>query len=276
VRPDDGNETTGPRDPRPAEPPEDLRLAHEELAAARRDVLDELTRAQRDLAAARREIERSHEELERLARVASHDLRAPLRAVKGFADLLQRRYGDRLDAEGGEFVGFIRDAAQRMDGVIVATVELARTSAAPLAAAPVDLDRLLAAALATLPADADVESGALPTVRGDAAQLGRLIEHLLANAVAFRAERPLRIVLDADTGRDEVVLRVADNGIGIAPSDRERVFDAFARLNPTDDDRAAGIGLAVCRTIAERHGGRIWIEDSPLGGIAVRVALPPA
>lgn len=272
--PDDANETTGPLDPR-----EDLRRAQEELATARRALLDKLAGAERELAAARREVERSHDELERVARVASHDLRAPLRAVKGFADLLERRYGDRLDAEAGEFVGFIREAAQRMDGLIAATVDLARTSAAPLAAEPVDLDALLAAApaaLAPLPADAHVESAALPAVRGDARQLARLLGHLLANAVAFRAERPLRILVDAEVGPDGVVLRVADNGIGIAPSDRERVFEAFTRLDPTDGERAAGIGLAVARTIAERHGGRIWIEDSPLGGIAVRVALPPA
>ena len=268
MRPDDGNETT--------DPSEDLRRAHEELAAARSDLLDRLSRAERDLAAARREIDRSHAELERVARVASHDLRAPLRAVKGFADLLARRYGDRLDEAGGEFVGFIRDASQRMDGLVVATVDLARTSAAPLAAEPVDLGALLAATASTLPPEAAMESTALPVVRGDARQLGRLLEHLLANAVAFGAERPLRILVDAESGPDAVVLRVADNGIGIAPSDRERVFEAFTRLNPTDDDRAAGIGLAVCRTIAERHGGRIWIEDSPLCGVAVRVALPPA
>ena len=204
---------------------------------------------------------------------------APLRAVKGFSDLLSRRYGDRLDEEGTELLDFIGSAARRMDGLIAATVDLARTASAPLASEPVALEDLLAETLAKLRPileGADVEAAALPVVRGDAKQLGRLLEHLLANAAAFRGERPLRIRVDAERAPEGVIVQVADNGVGIAPRDRERVLEAFAQLDPEASEGRAGIGLTVARTIAERHGGRLWIEDSPLGGAAVRVALPAA
>jgi light-regulated signal transduction histidine kinase (bacteriophytochrome) len=222
------------------------------------------------------ELERSNAELERFAYVASHDLSSPLRTVAGFTQLLARRYQGRLDDDADEYIGHVLDGVRRMRAVIDDVLSYARVGQAELEAIPVDCAQLAAEALAALGVGdrAEVEIGPLPTVKGDATQLGQLLQNLLANAVKFN-DRPrpwVRIAAEREAGAWR--LSVSDDGLGIQPTHRERIFRMFERLHPPDQYAGTGIGLALCKRIVERHGGRIWFEPREGGGTVFWFTLP--
>ncbi|HET6522686.1 MAG TPA: ATP-binding protein [Geminicoccaceae bacterium] len=227
------------------------------------------------------ELRRSNAELEQFASVASHDLREPLRTIASFALMLERRCRDRLDAEADEFLHFIVDGTRRMQTLIDDLLAFSRLGRADDRVAPLDLNAVLDWAEADLRgaiegAGAEIVRGPLPAVHGNAGQLVQLFQNLLGNAIKFRAaDRPPRIEVRARRCADgATVIAVRDNGIGIDPRHAERVFVIFQRLHTRREYPGTGIGLALCKKIVERHGGRIWFESKPGEGSTFHVAFP--
>jgi PAS domain S-box-containing protein len=228
------------------------------------------------------ELERSNIELEQFAYVASHDLREPLRMVGSYVELLARRYADKLDADAMEFIAFARDGAKRMDRLILDLLEYSRIGRITRPMVMVGLDKVLDRCLKALAAkieEADativLPDAPLPAVLGDADELGRLFQNLIGNAVKYRApDRKAEIRLSAE--RDGLMWRitVADNGIGIEPQFFDRVFLIFQRLHKRGDYEGTGIGLSICKKIAEHHNGRIWVESEVGQGSRFFVTLP--
>ena len=235
-------------------------LAMEDITD-RKLVEEVLSRRATDLA-------RSNAELEQFAYVASHDLQEPLRIVASYAQLLSRRYRDRLDADADEFIAYIVDGAVRMKQLINDLLAYSRVNAQGKDFVPVDCEEVLRLALANLRMAAE-ESGAalthdpLPTVRGDASQLIQLFQNLIGNAIKFRGNRSPLIHLSAEEKETEWLFSVRDNGIGIAPEYHDRIFIIFQRLHKREAYPGTGIGLAICRKIVERHGGTIRVEAAP-------------
>ena len=229
--------------------------------------------------AAEADLERSNAELERFAYVASHDLSEPLRMVSGFVSLLQSRYADRLDSDAQEFMRYIVDGVERMQELIRDLLTYSRVGRAELRCEPVDMGRLVRRVLegmqtAIEETGARIEAGDLPTVRGDATQLHQLVQNLVANALKFTGGAPPVVDISAQRVGPEWRFAVADEGIGIDPQDGERIFQVFQRLHAPDEYPGTGVGLAICRAIAERHSGRIWVESARGEGAVFRFTLP--
>jgi len=224
---------------------------------------------------------RSNAELQQFAYVASHDLSEPLRMVSSYLGLLRRRYHGQLDADADEFIQYAVDGAGRMRALIEALLAYSRAGRAQpprrveLSEVVADVLRSLAAAM--VDAGADVEIDDLPAVRGDRAQLEQLLQNLIANALKFRDGDRARVrVRDEGRMNGMVQIAVADSGIGIPVEQREQVFEMFGRLHDREAYEGTGIGLAICRRIVQRHGGRIWIDGADGGGAVFRFTLPVA
>jgi PAS domain S-box-containing protein len=238
--------------------------------------------AERSLKARTEELGRSNRELEQFAYVASHDLQEPLRMVTSYSQLLARRYRDQLDADAREFIAFAVDGATRMQGLINDLLKFSRVGTRGKPLAPLALERPLADALANL-AVAQRESGAnvahdpLPTVMGDAVQLTQLFQNLVGNAIKFRTPGCApQIHVGARRCAEGWEVAIRDNGIGIGPEYFERIFVIFQRLHGKEEYPGTGIGLALCKKIVERHGGRIWVESRAGEGSTFRFTLPAA
>ncbi|HEX6674085.1 MAG TPA: ATP-binding protein [Actinomycetes bacterium] len=250
---------------------------HVRMAQALRESNNTLrvTRAELERRAA--ELERSNAELEQFAYAASHDLREPLRAIAGYGKLLERRLGDTLDEQSRELLDYALDGAARLQTLIDDLLAYARASYRPLQRGPVALDGLVEQCLRRLaPAiddsGAELHVGELPTVDGDETQLCQLIQNLVSNALKF-CERTPDVTVTAAREAGAWRIDVADNGVGIPPGQADRVFEMFSRLH-SHRYPGTGIGLALCRRILERHGGRIWHEPVPSGGTVFHFTLP--
>ena len=241
--------------------------------------LDRL-RAERELEERAAELARSNAELERFAYVASHDLQEPLRMVASYTQLLARRYQDQLDADAHEFIGYAVDGVTRMQALINDLLAYSRVGTRGKQFAPVPLDDCLRRALGNLrlavqQGAAEVTHDPLPTIVGDDVQLVQVFQNLIANSIKFRGGSPPKVHVFArriDKHTWEVAVR--DNGIGIAPEYFDKVFVIFQRLHTRTEYAGNGIGLAICKKIVERHGGRIWIESEPDRGASVCFTLP--
>jgi PAS domain S-box-containing protein len=253
----------------------------EELVTAIIRDVSERRAVEAELRATASELARSNAELEEFASVASHDLQEPLRMVASYTQLLARRYQGRLDADADEFIGFAVDGARRMQDLINDLLTYSRAGTQPLVRQEVDLNQLVDDVIAELrfsvpEAEVEIECGALPAaVRADRGQLRQLFQNLLTNATKFRGARPpvVRVSAQAEpTGGWRIA--VADNGIGIEPQYAERIFALFQRLHSRADYPGTGIGLAICKKIVERHGGRIWFESRPDEGTTFYFMLP--
>ncbi len=231
------------------------------------------------------DLKRSNADLEQFAYVASHDLQEPLRMVASFVQLLADRYRGRLDADADEFIGYAVDGAKRMQQLILDLLEYSRVGTRGQPLRPTDANAVLAGALWNLEL-AIQETGAivthdpLPVVLADPLQLGQLLQNLIGNAIKFRSSEPPRVHISAR----EVVegaatskvweFAVRDNGLGIAPEYFEKIFMIFQRLHSREAYPGTGIGLAICKKIVERHGGRIWVESAPGQGSTFYFTLP--
>ena len=225
------------------------------------------------------ELARSNAELTRFADAAAHDLSEPLRTMRGLAEVLERRYGSQLDDTGRELLDNLLAAGARGEALVQAILAYARVGGElAIADEPVDSAALVAGVVGLLAetigeAGATVAVGDLPVVRGDADLLGQLFQNLLSNALRFRGEAAPRIDVSAAAEGTRWRFRVADNGIGIAPGDRERVFELFTRL-ASSGEPGTGTGLAVCRRVVERHGGQIHVEANEPAGSVFEFTLP--
>ncbi|MEX2158000.1 MAG: ATP-binding protein [Dehalococcoidia bacterium] len=236
------------------------------LVAATVTDITERKKAQDELFARSEQLARSNAELEQFAYVASHDLQEPLRMVASYTQLLARRYEGRLDNDADEFINFAVDGANRMQALINDLLTLSRvgTRGAELEAAHVE--DVLETALRNLEvaleqSAAIVTHDALPEVLADTGQLVQLFQNLIGNAMKFHGEEPPRVHISARQDGDEWVISVRDNGIGIESQYAERIFVMFQRLHGRGEFPGTGIGLAICKKIVERHGGRIWLES---------------
>ncbi|MCB1487225.1 MAG: ATPase, partial [Bauldia sp.] len=213
------------------------------------------------------------------AYVASHDLQEPLRMVGSYLELLSRRYRGKLDAEADEFIGFAVDGATRMKQLINDLLGYSRVSNRPLKVEPVDMNDIMAAVEDSLgplieETGASIVVDSLPTVVADPVQAERLFTNLIQNAIKYRGEATPEVRVSA-TRRDRFwEFSVTDNGIGIDPQFREKVFEIFTRLHSREKYQGTGIGLAACKKIIDRHGGLIWIDTAPDGGCVFRFTLP--
>ncbi|KAB2964652.1 MAG: two-component sensor histidine kinase, partial [Thermoanaerobaculia bacterium] len=222
---------------------------------------------------------RSNADLDEMAYVVSHDLSKPLGQIARFLEMLDQEAGKRLDADSRALLEQARRSAGRLEAMVDAVLRCARVESRGEAFVPVELDAVLERVLGRL-ADELRETGAsvvrstLPAVRADEAQIEQLFQNLLENALKFRAERPPRIEVAAADEGEHWHLEFRDNGIGIEAKDAERVFVMFQRLHTESEIPGSGIGLALCRRIVARHGGRIWVESLPGRGSTFHVTLP--
>ncbi len=215
---------------------------------------------------------RMQSELKAYADVVAHDLSAPLSGIAVLVTALEQRPGQPPSAE---ILQELRATTGRARGLIDGVLAYARSG--ELTREPVSLQDVMTEVCADLRGEFDeagafLVAGDLPQVDGDERQLRRVLQNLVANAVKFRSERPLRIEVSAHRGSREWVVSVRDNGIGIRREDVGHVFDMFSRVTPNVD--GTGIGLAICRRVVEAHGGRIWVEPAEGGGSVFRFTLP--
>ena len=224
-------------------------------------------------------LEESNERLEQFAYAASHDLQEPLRMVSSYLQLIDRRYGNEIDAEGQEFIEFAVDGAERMREMIDGLLEYSRVETAGQPLEPVDLERVLEDVLDDLTVqieeeDATVTVEELPRVRGDAGQLRQVFQNLLSNAITYSGDEPPQVHVSAEREGATWRVDVRDDGIGIDPAEANQVFEVFNRLHGREEYAGTGIGLALCERIVERHGGEIWVDSEPGEGATFSMTLP--
>jgi light-regulated signal transduction histidine kinase (bacteriophytochrome) len=228
------------------------------------------------------ELRRSNEDLEHFAWSASHDLQEPLRQVATFSQFLQRRYADRLDSEGDQFLRYIVQGARRMETLVRDILTYTHTAqAAWEEARPTDARSVFKKVLADMrtaveETSATIEIGDLPVVQAQESHLGRLFQNLLSNSLKYRGSQTPRIQVHAKPESAGGFWRFSfsDNGIGIDPRYHQQVFALFRRLHSSAQYEGSGIGLAICRKIVERYGGRIWVESQTGNGATFHFTLP--
>jgi light-regulated signal transduction histidine kinase (bacteriophytochrome) len=241
--------------------------------------ITERKRAEEALNKTLSDLERSNADLEQFAYVASHDLQEPLRMVSSYTQLLARRYKGRLDKDADEFIAYAVDGADNMQRLIYDLLSYSRvgTRGKPPEAVPADaaLDRALDnLKIAVEESRAVVERDPLPTITADDVQLTQVFQNLIANALKFRGDESPRVRVACEARGNEWIFSVRDNGIGIDPQYLERIFIIFQRLHKRGQYPGTGIGLAMCKKIILRHGGRIWVESEPGKGSTFYFSLP--
>jgi len=227
------------------------------------------------------ELTQSNEELRQFAKIASHDLQEPLRAVQGFANLLQESTAGKVDQDSEEFIGYILDGTQRMQQLIQSVLlhsSIKRDEGEDLST---DCNSVIEEVLVNLDASineagAKLEVDNLPAVGVERSQLVQLFQNLISNALKYRGEASPKIYITAEKTVNEWLFSVRDNGIGIDPQYAERIFDMFARLHGKTKYTGTGMGLAICKKIVTSHGGRIWVESEPGQGCIFLLTLPAA
>jgi len=212
------------------------------------------------------ELARSNSELEQFAYVASHDLQEPLRMVTSYCQLLERRYKDKLDDDGQEFIRYAVDGAGRMQTLINDLLTLSRVGSSDRTDELVDFKEVLSQALDNLKASIDetgaiVTHGELPVITAEGRQMVQLLQNLISNSIKYRGEQSPQVHVDAEQIDSKWQFSIQDNGIGIDPKYSDRIFGIFERLHAKDEYPGTGIGLALCKKIVERHHGRVWFES---------------
>jgi PAS domain S-box-containing protein len=241
--------------------------------------ITERKRSADELAAAIDELRRSNTELEQFAYLASHDLQEPLRMITSYLNLLARRCRGKLDEDGEEFLRYAVDGAERMKQLIRDFLAVSRISTQALRREPSNAAEIVENSLQNLNTAIE-ESGAtvhldpLPSIPADSGLLAQVFQNLVGNAIKFRGDRAPEIRISAVERGADWIFSVSDNGIGIESRHAERIFRIFERLHESTEYSGSGIGLAVCKKIVERHGGRIWFESELGTGSVFRFSIP--
>ena len=257
----------------------------EEAQRATLNMLVDLEDAQEDLEKQARDLKRSNEELESFAYIASHDLQEPLRMVASYLQLIERRYADKLDDAGHEFIHYAVDGAARMKNLINDLLAYSRVGTKGQPFEEVSLNSVVGRVCANLQRTVDenkavITVGDLPEIMADERQMVQVFQNLVGNGIKFHGEETPMIHIDAKQvahprdNRDWVRITVQDNGIGIEEQYFERIFVIFQRLHTTTEYEGTGIGLAICKKIIERHGGEISVESEPGKGTKFICLLP--
>jgi PAS domain S-box-containing protein len=225
------------------------------------------------------DLERSNKELEEFAYVASHDLQEPLRKIANFSEMLMTQYQGRLDEQAERYFGYVIDGAKRMQALINDLLSYSRVGRAELTLVPASLEEILKRTLSNLQAliqesGAEISHDPLPTCKVNPHQMGQLLQNLITNGIKFHDHRAPRIHLSARQEGQEWVIAVRDHGIGFDPQYVEGIFKVFKRLHSKEQYPGTGIGLAICKKIVERHGGRIWAESEPGRGATFYFTIP--
>ncbi|SEH13105.1 His Kinase A (phospho-acceptor) domain-containing protein [Natronorubrum sediminis] len=224
-------------------------------------------------------LKESNKSLEQFAYAASHDLQEPLRMISSYLQLIEQRYGNELDEEVDEFLDFAIDGANRMRGMIDGLLEYSRIDTEGGQLTETELNDVLEDVQADLQMkidehDAAITSDSLPRIEGDPDQLRQLFQNLLSNAIEYSGDEQPEVAVEAERSGTEWQISVTDDGIGIDPDDQERIFEVFQRLHSHDEYAGTGIGLALCKRIVKRHGGRIWVDSEPGEGSTFTFTLP--
>jgi PAS domain S-box-containing protein len=224
-------------------------------------------------------LKRSNEDLERFAYVASHDLKEPLRMVILFSQLLEQNYKGKLGADADEYIGYIVEGGKRMGDLVNDLLDYARVTSKGKDFEPTDMNEAVQQALSNLSVSiqesaARIETGALPKIMADRSQMNLVFQNLLSNAIKFRKGPCPSIAIGATRQGKDWVFSVRDDGIGIDPEFRERIFEIFQRLHARTEYTGTGVGLAICKRIVERHSGRIWVESELGSGSTFFFTIP--
>jgi len=243
------------------------------------EVITKRKEAEQNLQKANDELVRSNTELEQFAYIASHDLREPLRKIKSYAELLAETYQGQLDDTADKYITYVTDGATRMQALISDLLTYSRVGRGNLTLEVTNLATVLEQTLGDLSVSiaetsALITADPLPTVQANGQQMAQLFLNLIANAIKFRGEATPKIEVKAELQDKEWLVAVRDNGIGIKPQYAERIFEIFQRLHSREKYPGTGIGLAICRKIVERHGGRIWLESQLGQGTTFYFTLP--
>ncbi|RJQ49067.1 MAG: PAS domain S-box protein [Nitrospiraceae bacterium] len=225
------------------------------------------------------ELVRSNKELEQFAFIASHDLQEPLRTISSYVQLINHRYKDRLDGDAEEFINYVVSGTTHMQKLLNDLLSYSRAGSHGEPFKLTDLNSVISKATANLKIAIDgssavIEHESLPAVFADEVQMVQVFQNLIGNAIKFRSEDPPSVHIAADMDRNEWVICVSDNGIGINPKYFSRIFHVFKRLHSREKYDGTGIGLAICKKIVERHGGRIWVKSEPGKGSTFCFTIP--
>ena len=242
--------------------------------------ITERKKAEEELHKLTKELERSNADLQQFARFASHDLQAPLKTTEGFVKLFLKRYKGKLDEKADNLLEYISESMSDMQTLIKDLLEFSRLESGSKQLKPVDTSLSFAHALANLQAEIDGNNATItydepmPTVQGDKAQMVRLFQNLIGNAVKFHGEYAPAVHVSVQQKESEWIFSIQDNGIGIDPKHREHIFDIFRRLHGKSEFSGTGMGLAICKRIVERMGGKIWVESEPGKGSTFFFTIP--
>ncbi|HZZ16651.1 MAG TPA: ATP-binding protein [Candidatus Sulfotelmatobacter sp.] len=236
--------------------------------------------AELDLAKKADELARSNADLEQFAYVASHDLQEPLRMVAAYTQLLSERYRGKLDENADKFIGYASEGALRMQVLIQDLLAFSRIGRANGTYTMVDCNAVLEELRKTLgpaieEAGAMIHYGNLPAIWADRTQIAQLLQNLIGNAIKFRGGKAPVISIEAQKKGEFWEFSVADNGIGVAPEFADNIFVVFQRLHARTEYPGNGIGLAICKKIIERNGGKIWVESEGASGATFKFTVPP-
>jgi PAS domain S-box-containing protein len=225
------------------------------------------------------DLKHSNEQLEQFAYVASHDLQEPLRMITSYLQLLESRYKDQIDEDANEFIAFAVDGASRMKTLINDLLAYSHVKTDERDFSRFETETALQQALTNLQVvieenQAKITCDTLPAVKGNEMQFVQLFQNLLSNAIKFRSDQPPEIHISASRVKNYWQFAVRDNGIGIEPQYKDRIFVIFQRLHTKEEYKGTGIGLAICKKVVEYHGGRIWIESQPNTGTTFYFTVP--
>jgi signal transduction histidine kinase len=249
----------------------EIEISNLELKKANTELSHEIKRREETEVLLRSTLEalkNSNDELEQFAYIASHDLQEPLRMVSSFVQLLSKKYKDKLDPNANEYINFAAEGAQRMQKMIQDLLEYSRIQTQGKNLKEINIENVLLQAQKNLQIKIEetgtvIKQGEFHPVIGDESQLVRLFQNLIGNAIKFHSEKKTEILITSESQDDCILFSVQDNGIGIDQQFEEKIFQIFQRLHTREEFEGTGIGLAVCKRIVERHGGKIWFKSEP-------------